>query len=100
MKTRYTETERYKQSTFRALPQPPHTPTLCPRSVDSTANTNLVLWASHPLALKEVALSYSVDPHTLETLQYDSFSPQTKSKPFTAHPKIDSYTNEFVVLGY
>jgi len=40
-------------------------------AVDSTANTNVVQWAGHLLALKEVALPYTIDPDTLATLQYN-----------------------------
>ena len=68
--------------------------------MDSTANTNLVLWADQLLALKEVALPYAVDPDTLETLRYDPFEGQIQSKTFTAHPKIDPSRNELVVFGY
>ena len=68
-------------------------------AVDSTANTNLVHWADHLLALKEVALPYAVDPVTLETRCYDPFK-QVKSKTFTAHPKYDPYRDELVVFGY
>lgn len=73
---------------------------MCRRAaVDSTANTNLVYWGGHLLALKEVALPYAVDPNTLETRCYDPFK-QIKSKTFTAHPKYDPYTDELVVFGY
>lgn len=51
------------------------------------------------LALKEAALPYEVDADTLETLGYDPFG-QIKSKTFTAHPKVDPYTDELVVFGY
>jgi|TARA_R110002003_G_scaffold104_44_gene8617 carotenoid cleavage dioxygenase len=51
------------------------------------------------LALKEVALPYAVDPHTLETRGYDPFG-QVKAKTFTAHPKVDPYKDELVVFGY
>jgi carotenoid cleavage dioxygenase-like enzyme len=68
-------------------------------AVDSTANTNLVYWAGHLLALKEGGLPYAVDPHTLETLGYDTFG-QVKSKTFTAHPKHDPYRDELVVYAY
>lgn len=68
-------------------------------AVDSTANTNLVLWADHLLALKEVGLPYAVDPITLQTRCYDPFK-QVKAKTFTAHPKLDPYKDELVVFGY
>lgn len=106
MKIRYIETERYKlerkaNKALFGLYRNPFTHHPCVRAaVDSTANTNLVLWANKLLALKEVALPYAVDPDTLETLEYDPFGAQIKSKTFTAHPKVDPFTNELVVFGY
>lgn len=106
MKMRYIETERYKleRKANRALfglYRNPFTHHPCVRAaVDSTANTNLVYWANHLLALKEGGLPYALDPDTLETLGYDPFGDQVKSKTFTAHPKVDPYTNELVVFGY
>lgn len=41
-----------------------------------------------------------MDPHTLDTLGYDPFHSQVKSKTFTAHPKVDPFTDELVVFGY
>lgn len=106
MKMRYVETERYKleRKAGRALfglYRNPFTHHPCVRAaVDSTANTNLVYWANRLLALKEVALPYELDPDTLETKTYDPFGDQIKAKTFSAHPKIDPYTNELVVFGY
>ncbi|RFU34098.1 hypothetical protein B7463_g2207, partial [Scytalidium lignicola] len=74
MKIRYVETERYKlerkaNRQLFGLYRNPFTHHPCVRAaVDSTANTNLVLWANQLLALKEVALPYSLDPNTLEML--------------------------------
>ncbi|GKT56575.1 isoeugenol monooxygenase [Colletotrichum tofieldiae] len=105
MKMRYVETERYKlerkaNKALFGLYRNPFTHHPCVRAaVDSTANTNVVLWADHFLALKEGGLPYSVDPQTLDTIKYDPFG-QIKAKTFTAHPKIDPYTNELVVFGY
>lgn len=73
--------------------------TLFSAAIDSTANTNLVYWAGHLLALKEGGLPYAVDPNTLETLKYDPFG-QVKAKTFSAHPKYDPFTDELVVFGY
>lgn len=106
MKMRYIETERYKlerraNKALFGLYRNPFTHHPCVRAaVDSTANTNLVFWADKLLALKEVALPYSVDPDTLDTIGYDPFPGQIMSKTFTAHPKIDPFTNELVVFGY
>lgn len=106
MKLKYIETERYKlersaKKALFGLYRNPFTHHPCVRSaVDSTANTNVVYWANHLLALKESALPYEIDPDTLETLHYDPFGRQIKAKTFTAHPKIDPYTDELVVFGY
>ncbi|EUC51004.1 hypothetical protein COCMIDRAFT_80271 [Bipolaris oryzae ATCC 44560] len=105
MKLKYVETERYlierrANKAMFGLYRNPYTHHPCVRAaVDSTANTNLVLWAGHLLALKEGGLPYSVNPNTLETGVYDPFG-QVKSKTFTAHPKVDPYTDELVVFGY
>ncbi|KAK2616782.1 transcriptional regulatory protein rco1 [Conoideocrella luteorostrata] len=106
MKMKYIETERYKlerqaSKALFGLYRNPFTHHPCVRAaVDSTANTNLVYWSKHLLALKEVALPYSIDPDSLDTLCYDPFGDQISSKTFTAHPKVDPYTNELVVFGY
>ncbi|KJX99002.1 lignostilbene dioxygenase like protein [Zymoseptoria brevis] len=105
MKTRYVETERYKlerkaNKALFGLYRNPFTHHPCVRAaVDSTANTNLVYWGGHLLALKESALPYAVNAQTLETVCYDPFG-QIKSKTFTAHPKYDPYKDELVVFGY
>lgn len=106
LKMRYVETERYKlerhaNKALFGLYRNPFTHHPCVRAaVDSTANTNLVMWAGHLLALKEVALPYTLDPDTLETINYDPFGDQIKAKTFSAHPKVDPYTDELVVFGY
>lgn len=106
MKMKYVETERYmlerraKKALF-GLYRNPFTHHPCVRAaVDSTANTNLVYWAGHLLALKEGGLPYAVDPDTLETRFHDPFKNQIKAKTFTAHPKYDPYSDELVVFGY
>lgn len=106
MKTKYVDTERLKlerkaNRRLFGLYRNPFTHHPCVRAaVDSTANTNLVYWAGRLLALKEVALPYQVHPHTLETVRYDPFAGQVNAKTFTAHPKVDPFTNELVVFGY
>lgn len=106
MKTRYIETERYKlerkaNKALFGLYRNPFTHHPCVRAaVYSTANANLVLWADRLLALKEVALPYAVDPDTLDTRSYDPFAGQINSKTFTAHLKVDPFTDELVVFGY
>lgn len=107
LKMRYIETERFKieraagKAMFGLYRNPfSHHP--CVRAaVDSTANTNLVLWADKFMALKEGALPYQIDPHTLDTIKYDPFEDQDiKAKTFTAHPKVDPFSDELVVHGY
>ncbi|GIJ97903.1 hypothetical protein Aspvir_000009 [Aspergillus viridinutans] len=106
MKMRYIETERYRlerkaRKALFGLYWNPFTYHPCVRgAVDSAANTNLVYWAGHLLALKEIALPYAANPDTLATLKYDPFGSQVRSRTFTAHPKIDPFTNELVVFGY
>lgn len=106
-KMRFVETERFKierdaGKAMFGLYRNPYSHHPCVRAaVDSTANTNVVLWADKFLALKEGGLPYQVDPHTLETITYDPFADQgIKAKTFTAHPKIDPYSDELVVYGY
>ena len=106
MKTKYVDTERLKlerkaNRRLFGLYRNPFTHHPCVRAaVDSTANTNMVYWAGRLLALKEVALPYEVDPNTLDTVRYDPFGSQVAAKTFTAHPKVDPFTDELVVFGY
>lgn len=106
MKQRYVETERLKlerQAGKRlfGLYRNPYSHHPCVQAaIDSTANTNLVLWAGKLLALKEGNLPYELDPNTLATMKYDPFNAPDNSKTFTAHPKVDPFTNELVVFGY
>lgn len=105
-KVRYVQTERYKLErragkTLFGLYKNPWADHPCVRgAVDSTANTNIVYWAKHLLALRESANAYSMDPDTLETTGYDPFGDQIKAAAFTAHPKVDPFTNELIVFGY
>ncbi|KXS94188.1 hypothetical protein AC578_3321 [Pseudocercospora eumusae] len=104
MKNRYVETQRYKLErragkALFGLYRNPFTHHPCVRAaVDSTANTNLMLWGGHLLAMKESALPYAVDPETLETKCYDPFS--APGKTMTAHPKYDPFTDSLVCHGY
>ncbi|KAH7397967.1 carotenoid oxygenase [Cadophora sp. MPI-SDFR-AT-0126] len=105
-KVKYIQTERYKsdrragKSLFGGFKNSwDHHP--CVRAaVDSTANTNVVYWAGRLLTLDEGANPYEIDPDTLETLGYDPYYDQIKSKAFTAHPKVDPFTQELVTFGY
>ncbi|KAH8816617.1 carotenoid oxygenase [Xylogone sp. PMI_703] len=105
-KVKYVETERYKlerraKKALFGLYKNPWTHHPCVRAaVDSTASTNVIHWANRLLVLEEAANPYEVDPDTLQTLRYDPFYDQIKAKAFTAHPKIDPFTQELVVFGY
>ncbi|KAF2094891.1 lignostilbene dioxygenase [Rhizodiscina lignyota] len=105
-KIKYVETERYlverraRRSLF-GLFKNPWSDHPCVRGVvDSTAQTNIIHWNKRLLVLRESANCYSMDPDTLETLEYDPYGDQVDSKAFTAHPKIDPFTNELVTFGY
>ncbi|KAH6981434.1 carotenoid oxygenase, partial [Ilyonectria destructans] len=104
MKIKYVETERLrlerkKNKRLFGLYRNPFSHHPCVRAaIDSTANTNLVFWSGKLLALKEVAQPYAVHPDTLDTLEYDPF--RCPGKTFSAHPKIDPFTEELVCFGY
>lgn len=101
---RYVETDRFKierrlRKSMYGLYRNPYTHHPCVRqTVDSTANTNVVMHAGKFLALKESGNAYELDPHTLKTLGYNPF--QLPSKTMTAHPKVDSVTGNMVGFGY
>lgn len=104
MKIRYIETERLKlerkaNKRLFGLYRNPFSHHPCVRAaVDSTANTNVLYWGGHLLGLKENGLPYALDPDTLETRGYDPF--KSPGKTFTAHPKIDPFSEELVTYGY
>jgi carotenoid cleavage dioxygenase-like enzyme len=66
----------------------------------TTANTNVVWLYGHLLALKEDALPYELDPHTLETIGTYDFAKQYTAPTFTAHPKVDPSNGETICYGY
>ncbi|KAL0944992.1 lignostilbene dioxygenase family protein [Colletotrichum truncatum] len=104
MKMRYVDTERLRlerqaKKRLFGLYRNPFSHHPCVRAaIDSTANTNLVYWAGKLMALKESALPYEIDVDTLETIGYDPF--KSPGLTFSAHPKVDPYSNELVVFGY
>lgn len=75
MKVRYVETERWKleRKAGKALfgmYRNPYSHHPCVRAaVDSTANTNVVLWNDKLLALKEGGLPYEMDPVSQNSTQ-------------------------------
>ncbi|KLO96783.1 lignostilbene alpha,beta-dioxygenase I [Fusarium fujikuroi] len=105
-KMRYIQTERYlterkARTSLFGLYKNPWSDHPCVRGVvDSTANTNIIYWAGSLLALRESANPYSLDPDSLDTNEYDPFGKQVTAEAFTAHPKIDPFTNELIVFGY
>lgn len=68
MKVRYVETERWKlerkaEKALFGMYRNPYSHHPCVRgAVESTANTNVILWNDHLLALKENGLPYYMDP--------------------------------------
>ncbi|UKZ74780.1 hypothetical protein TrVFT333_002450 [Trichoderma virens FT-333] len=105
-KIKYVGTERYRlerrarKALFGIYKNPwSHHPCV-QAAVDSTGSTNVIHWANKLLVLEEAANPHEVDPDTLETIRYDPFEDQVKAKAFTAHPKVDPFTNELIGFGY
>lgn len=51
------------------------------------------------LALKEDALPYEMDPHTLRTIGIHNFDGQYTCPTFTAHPKVDPVSGEVITCA-
>jgi carotenoid cleavage dioxygenase len=66
----------------------------------SAANTNLVWHAGRMLALKEDALPYEIDPHTLETIGPYDYAGALTGETFSAHPKLDVESGRMLAYGY
>jgi carotenoid cleavage dioxygenase-like enzyme len=66
----------------------------------AVANTNVVPHNGLLLAMKEDAQPYAMDPHTLETRELYTWNGQMTATSFTAHPKIDPATGEFIGYAY
>ena len=56
----------------------------------NTANTNVVRLGDRLLAMWEGGSATALDPLTLETRGLVTWSPELKSMPFSAHPKIEA----------
>lgn len=67
---------------------------------NTTANTTVLFHAGVLLSMKEDALPYALDPHTLETLGVWDFNGQIKSATFTAHPKVDPRNGDLLCFAY
>src|SRR5690606_39093537 len=67
----------------------------------STANTHIINHKGYLLALKEDSPPSAMDLLTLETVDpVYTFDGQLNSQTFTAHPKVDSRSNNIVAFGY
>jgi carotenoid cleavage dioxygenase-like enzyme len=64
------------------------------------ANTHLYWHGGKLLVLKEDALPYAIDPHSLETLGRWDFHGKWTATSMAAHPKIDPLTGEMIGYGY
>lgn len=65
-----------------------------------TANTTAFVHGGKLYALKEDSPPVIMDPATLETEGYTSFSGKMTGKTFTAHPKTDPDTGNMIAFGY
>jgi carotenoid cleavage dioxygenase-like enzyme len=66
----------------------------------TVSNTNVVPHAGQLLAMKEDGPPYALDPVTLEARRLWDWEGQMTATTFTAHPKIDPVTGEFVGYAY
>jgi carotenoid cleavage dioxygenase-like enzyme len=64
------------------------------------ANTHIYWHGGKMLVLKEDALPYAIDPHSLETLGSWDFHGKWTATSMSAHPKIDPVTGEMIAYGY
>ena len=64
------------------------------------ANTHIYWHGGKMLVLKEDALPYHIDPHSLETLGRWDFHGKWTATSMSAHPKIDPLTGEMIAYGY
>jgi carotenoid cleavage dioxygenase-like enzyme len=70
-------------------------------SIDrGAANTHIYWHAGKMLVLKEDALPYYIDPHSLETLGRWDFHGKWTATSMSAHPKIDPLTGHMIAYGY
>ena len=103
---RYVRTHRFKaeRAARRGLfgdYRNPFTDDPSVRGVQRTvSNTNVVPHAGMLLAMKEDGPPYALDMVTLETRQLWDWNGQMTATSFTAHPKIDPHSGEFVGYAY
>ena len=67
--------------------------------IRGTANTNVMAHHGKLFALKEDSPAFEMDPITLESRNYTKFG-KLESQTFTAHPKIDPISGNWVAFGY
>ncbi|NYF18985.1 carotenoid cleavage dioxygenase [Xanthomonas sp. JAI131] len=67
---------------------------------NTTANTTVLFHGGVLLAMKEDALPYALDPHTLQTRGVWDFGGQITSATFTAHPKVDPDNGDLLCFAY
>ncbi|MEE4454365.1 carotenoid oxygenase family protein [Novosphingobium resinovorum] len=103
---RYVETDRLKahraaRRSLHGIYRNPFTddPAVAGASA-TTANTNVIAFGDHLLALKEDSLPVALDPVTLETIGNWDFAGQIGDGPFTAHPKRDPEDGSLLAFGY
>jgi len=66
----------------------------------SAANTHAYWHGGKLLVLKEDALPWTVDPHTLETIGLWDFNGKYTATSMSAHPKVDPVSGEMIAYGY
>ena len=106
LKTRYVQTEKFKmeRAARRALFGYYRNPFFDEHTVaglsKDTANTSMGWHAGKLYALKEDAHPVVLDPKTLETRSTWNFNGKLTGRSFTAHPKKDPLTGEWMAFGY
>ncbi|KAJ8137190.1 hypothetical protein OY671_009597, partial [Metschnikowia pulcherrima] len=66
----------------------------------TVSNTTPVWHAGRSFMTKEDGLAYEIDPETLATIGRWDYHGASKSKTFTAHPRVDAETGEMFFFGY
>jgi carotenoid cleavage dioxygenase len=64
------------------------------------ANTHIYWHGGKMLVLKEDAMPYYIDPHSLETLGRWDFNGKWTAASMSAHPKIDPLTGHMIAYSY
>jgi carotenoid cleavage dioxygenase-like enzyme len=66
----------------------------------TAANTTPMALGGRLYATKEEGLPHEIDPNSLATLGPTDFDGTWHSQTFTAHPKLDPFTQETIAFGY